>query len=352
MGICFSSGHDSEESKQSEKIDEQLRASAKQASKEVKLLLLGTGESGKSTIAKQMKIIHKDGFTIEERQEFRIHVLCNILHSMKLLVCGVKKLRLDFDNDLSREAAANIMYLPTTHSSWSSATEGDIRVLLSDHGVQTAMQHASQLQLGDSAKYFFERLDVVVRPDYLPNDEDILRARVQTTAIAETEFDFGGLHFRMIDVGGQRTERRKWIHQFQDVTALLFCVSLAEYDQVIAEDGKTNRMDESLVLFSEIVNLPWFHDTPVILFLNKKDIFAEKLPSSPLNKAFPQYTAGDDVKQAMTFIQHMFVARSKNQKKEIYCHFTCATDTTNVEAVFRDVRDIILQQKLQASMMF
>ena len=99
---------------------------------------------------------------------------------------------------------------------------------------------------------FFDRLDSIVQPDYLPTDEDILHVRIRTTAIAETDFDFGGMHFRMIDVGGQRNERRKWIHQFQDVTALLFCVSLAEYDQVLAEDGKTNRMQESLILFKEV----------------------------------------------------------------------------------------------------
>lgn len=40
---------------------------------------------------------------------------------------------------------------------------------------------------------------------------------------------------RMVDVGGQRSERRKWIHCFESVTSIIFLVALSEYDQVLAE---------------------------------------------------------------------------------------------------------------------
>ena len=53
-----------------------------------------------------------------------------------------------------------------------------------------------------------------------------------TTGIVKIEFSFKGLTFHMFDVGGQRSERKKWIHCFDNVTAVLFIVSLSEYDQV------------------------------------------------------------------------------------------------------------------------
>lgn len=73
-------------------------------------------------------------------------------------------------------------------------------------------------------------------PNYLPTDQDILRSRVKTTGITETMFRVGELTYRLFDVGGQRSERKKWIHCFENVTALVFLVSLSEYDQMLYED--------------------------------------------------------------------------------------------------------------------
>jgi len=93
----------------------------------------------------------------------------------------------------------------------------------------------------------------------------------------------------MIDVGGQRGERSKWIHQFEDVTAIIYCVGISEYDQVIREDGKTNRLHESLDVFTSVCQNEWLAGKPIILFLNKKDIFAEKIKRTNLNVCFPDY---------------------------------------------------------------
>lgn len=98
--------------------------------------------------------------------------------------------------------------------------------------------------------------------NYIPSQQDVLRTRVKTTGIVETIFTFKGLKFRMFDVGGQRNERKKWIHCFEGVTAIIFCVSLSGYDLVLAED-------EEMKLFDSICNNKWFIQTSIILFLNK-----------------------------------------------------------------------------------
>lgn len=57
---------------------------------------------------------------------------------------------------------------------------------------------------------------------------------------------------RLFDVGGQRSERKKWIHCFEDVTAIIFCVAMSEYDQVLHEDETTvsiKRVKERPCLF-------------------------------------------------------------------------------------------------------
>jgi guanine nucleotide-binding protein subunit alpha len=72
--------------------------------------------------------------------------------------------------------------------------------------------------------------------DYIPNDQDILRSRFKTTGIVEMTFDLGSYMCLMVDVGGQRSERRKWIHCFENVNCLLFMVAISGYDQCLLED--------------------------------------------------------------------------------------------------------------------
>ncbi|KAM3180529.1 hypothetical protein ACTXT7_016104 [Hymenolepis weldensis] len=230
---------------------------------------------------------------------------------------------------------------------------------------------------------FLEDLDRLGAKDYQPSEQDILRTRVKTTGIVEVHFQFKNMNFKLFDVGGQRSERKKWIHCFEDVTAIIFCVAMSEYDQVLHEDETTNRMQESLKLFDSICNNKWFTDTSIILFLNKKDLFAEKIKRSPLTVCFPEYpdielstkrlydaalstsgfttgslpilkkrqpytaTCKQTYEEAAIYIQASFEAKNKSQNKEIYCHQTCATDTNNIQFVFDAVTDVIIANNLR-----
>jgi guanine nucleotide-binding protein subunit alpha len=136
---------------------------------------------------------------------------------------------------------------------------------------------------------YFDDVDRISLPNFVPNDQDVLRTRVKTSGITETKFLIGDLTYRMVDVGGQRSERKKWIHCFEDVTAIIFMVAISEYDQVLFEDETVNRISESLMLFKSVCEMDWFSKTSIILFMNKTDLFEKKLKSSPLINYFPKY---------------------------------------------------------------
>lgn len=197
--------------------------------------------------------------------------------------------------------------------------KSDILALWKDTGIQKAVQRSSEFHLLDSAPYFLEAGERILVSTYEPNTQDILRSRIATTGIIETEFMIDKLLFRMYDVGGQRGERKKWIHCFENVTAIMFIASLSEYDQVLAEDRCRNRLKESLDLFEGIINLPWFKDAPIILFLNKDDLFRKKIESVDIGIYFPQYTGGTDYSLGLKFIQDEYFARNLNEQKTIYC---------------------------------
>jgi guanine nucleotide-binding protein G(i) subunit alpha len=223
-----------------------------------------------------------------------------------------------------------------------------IRSLWKDKGVLECFSRSREYQLNDSAKYYFDAGDRIAASDYLPNDQDVLRSRVKTTGITETTFIIGDLTYRMFDVGGQRSERKKWIHCFENVTTIIFLVAISEYDQLLMEDDTVNRIQEALTLFDSICNSRWFVKTSIILFLNKIDIFQEKLPVSPMKNYFPDYEGGSEYNAACDYILNRFVSLNQSEFKQIYTHFTCATDTTQIRFVMNAVNDIITQENLRS----
>jgi len=220
------------------------------------------------------------------------------------------------------------------------------KALWRDPGIQHTFTNRSKFQINDSAKYFFERLDQISARDFVPNDMDVLRSRVRTLGIVESAFEIDGNRFRMFDVGGQRNERKKWIHCFENVTAVLFVGVLSEYDQVLYEDATVNRMVETLVLFEDACNSHWFKKTAIILFLNKRDLFEDKITRVPLTvcPVFAGYNGPQNYDAGVIAMEEVFQQRSGGRK--IYSHITCATDTTNVAAVFLAVKDITIRRAL------
>ncbi|XP_063752917.1 guanine nucleotide binding protein (G protein), alpha activating activity polypeptide O, a isoform X2 [Eleginops maclovinus] len=334
----------------SKAIEKNLKEDGVTAAKDVKLLLLGAGESGKSTIVKQMKIIHEDGFSGDDVKQYKPVVYSNTIQSLAAIVRAMDTLGLDY-GDKERKADAKMVCDVVSRMEdtepYSAELLGAMMRLWSDSGIQECFSRAREYQLNDSAQYYLDSLDRIGAADYQPTEQDILRTRVKTTGIVETHFTFKNLHFRLFDVGGQRSERKKWIHCFEDVTAIIFCVALSGYDQVLHEDETTNRMHESLMLFDSICNNKFFIDTSIILFLNKKDLFAEKIKKSALSICFPEYTGPNTYDDAAAYIQAQFESKNRSPNKEIYCHLTCATDTGNIQVVFDAVTDIIIANNLR-----
>ena len=332
----------------SREIDRKIKEDAKHSDKEVKLLLLGAGESGKSTIAKQMKILYKDGYSDKERDAFRQVVFANVVQSMVAIVKAMPLLHIEYASSNRAEDATLVIQTGQMLNDFElSGRIGDaLKRLWNDSGVLESFRHSPKYQLNDSAKYYLDALDRLCHKDYTPSEQDVLRTRVKTTGITETRFNYKNLEFRLIDVGGQRSERKKWIHCFEDVTAIIFCVALSAYDLLLAEDEETNRMHESMRLFDSICNNTWFRSTSMILFLNKTDLFKMKIDKCPLTVCFPDYTGENTFDQAATFIQVQYENLNRHPEKMIYTHFTCATDTTNVQFVFDAVSDVILTKVL------
>uniref|UniRef100_A0A4W4DT30 Uncharacterized protein n=1 Tax=Electrophorus electricus TaxID=8005 RepID=A0A4W4DT30_ELEEL len=314
---------------------------------------LGTPESGKSTLLKQMKIIHNCGFTKEELATFKPAVLDNLLTSMKFVLHGMGKLHISLANKKNKAHARVVLSC--------ECCVGDDQELLpfmacsiyrlwGDAGVRAAASRGHEYQLNDSALYFFENLNRIIGLHYIPTQEDVLRVRVRTSGITETQFSLSHLQYRVYDVGAHQLSQKKWFSHFDDVKAVIFVVALTGYDLNLVQDPSLNCLQESLELFTTICNNTYFKKASLILFMNKTDLFCQKIMHSGrhLRLYHPEFKGPDcDVNAAAQHLTSLFVDRSTASGKTVYPHFTNATHTSAIRQVLSKVMDTVVRQNFE-----
>ncbi|CAK7568507.1 MAG: G-Protein alpha subunit [Sporothrix epigloea] len=351
--MCFGGRSKSDDAgaARSRELDRMIRADEKRLAREVKVLLLGAGESGKSTVLKQMKLIYSQGFSKNEKLERKPVVFNNIIHSFRLIHEAMTELGIEYEEPENEKNIKHILVEFELNANDPLPVDylEPIKELWKDSGVKSAIAKGNEFALHDNLSYFCEDLDRIWAPTYVPNDQDLLRSRLRTTGITESVFSLGQMSYRMFDVGGQRSERKKWIHCFENVNCLLFLVAISGYDQCLVEDKTGNQMNEALMLWESIANSHWFSKSAMILFLNKMDLFKEKLPHSPITEhGFTDYTGPPaDPQQVSRYFMDKFRALNRNPDKEIYGHFTNATDTNLLKITMASVQDMIIQRNLK-----
>ena len=380
----------SEERREQKRVDKEINRQLKEDKKlliyAIKLLLLGSEESGKSTFIKQMKIIYAGGYSTEEKQKFGVTIVHNVISAMQTLVKAMKVLDIPFSNQMSEENAQiiermnlNKIVIPgTDHRSYEGMEMLHVvRELWDDENVRTCFWRQKEFNISESMSYFFANIDRLDCVDYLPTEQDILRCRVPKTGIIDYSFEIKGHPFRMFDVSGQRNQRRKWIHCFEDVNAVLFLAALSDYCESYTDysfeyrgfEIHRNKLAATISLFKKIKASQWFKYSAIILLLNKNDIFEQKLALVPLKDYFPRYKGKEsDPDAARYFIDCLFNnddAKAKPNDNEIestkrrldlgtsclydnnvYSHFTCATNTENISTVFKTVKQLIIWENL------
>ena len=344
----------------SQAIDRELSQFRRESAREFKLLLLGTDEVGKSTFIKQTRIIYGQGYSDRDRDEFKTLIFRDIVRGILIMIEAMQTLKIPYTNEACMSHIAQLQDMDS--ESIMDITEQQFEatsILWADEGMKKCFEMRSKFHISDSAKHYFDSLDRIRAEGYIPSMDDVLRMWVPTTGIVEYNFQMREeVVFRMVDVGRQRSERRKWIHCFEGFTAIVFLTAISEYDEVLAEDISQNRMRKDLALFNLVMSYPRLKDSAIFLFLNKTDLFMEKIVKSPLSTHFPEYrefqyrgepAKDHDADAAKVFIKSLFLSvNPEPDHRCIFYLFTNATDTNNVKWVFEYVRDKLLEQRLDS----
>eukprot|EP01126_Amoeba_proteus_P031739 TRINITY_DN3107_c0_g1_i22.p1 TRINITY_DN3107_c0_g1~~TRINITY_DN3107_c0_g1_i22.p1 ORF type:complete len:357 (+),score=57.80 TRINITY_DN3107_c0_g1_i22:82-1152(+) len=349
--MCFKAKKTKEEVEQEAKnqeIEKLLKQDRAIEEKNIKILILGTGDSGKTTFTKQLTCLHGTlsketlesySFILKDLALRGAQTLINCAEETGILPADLgEPARRIMDSQVLTPAVAKDIIMVTVHEEMQKLLE--------------AKGEGLQMQGGVSGvKYYWKNAERYAEDSFVPNNEDYFKARIKTTGIVESTFTVNNTNFTIVDVGGQRSERKKWLHCFGSVDAIIFLAAINEYDMVLEEDETENRLVESIKLWRALTNAPFFKGIPFILFLNKSDLFEQKLPKVPLAEIFADYptfhessaVAGlSDYEKGWKFIKEQYAKYFAGTS--FYAHTTCAIDTESCRKVFKSVQDQMFRE--------
>eukprot|EP01083_Nonionella_stella_P143860 447971_1 len=349
-------------------IEKHMKLASKEDKRTIRVLLLGPGSSGKTTFLKQIKKIHDHDVIgeLNERKSMAPFVRVAVIDYMKILCTQSLELSVKHHEDTlvakRNEYIRQDMIALQYPYELTEDIARNITTLWADEGIQNTLTKRQYYQIDDNAPYFFERIDAVRMTSYVPSFEDYLRFRKRSTGFYQTKIklnvrNLGFYTFAFTDVGGQRSERRKWMHCVsEDVDAVLYVIALSDYDMTMFEDHRKNRLVDSIELFENImIKGDFFGNKSVLLFFNKYDLFVEKIKKVPITVAFDDFPTGEmdphDADDVVRFVASkfltVFTGAGVNLRSPLHIRRTTALKTDNIDKMFGDVQFDLVEEKLR-----
>ncbi|KAK4303568.1 hypothetical protein Pmani_024426 [Petrolisthes manimaculis] len=326
---------------------------------EAQVLVLGAADTGKSTFMKQMRYVFGDRYPAFERRRYQPYIRRNLLESLHKMVRFADAQGVRMSTSEAQDAAEKFRDLSTLEKYFevdepldnndASILEGATKTLWQDPGLQEVYSRGNEYHLMTNADHFIHNAATILRDDYCPTVEDILRMRYPTRSSVMSTYNLGEMTMTLQDMGGERPERKEWVKLILHPTAILFLASLSEYDQCVeeAKDEGKNRVKESLEIFEDVLGYPTFENIPIILLLNKSDVFRKKIRVHPLVDYFPQYqgAVGDEM-AGREFLSGLYEKLAIRYHRLFVVRFTEATDTENFRAIFAFIKNNVCRNMM------
>lgn len=319
----------------SRRIETQQQRDASKEEAFTKVLILGTGNSGKTTFLKQMDLMYGDVLKNADNRQQYIGILRDNLRS-------IAKIYDPTIRDRKHSFNANRPPSPGVFNA------------LCAHERDTREGHTVKDAFPTNTDYLIRHFRRILAPDFVPTIDDVLHARKATVGIQTTLVSVNDSQIKFIDVGGQASERRKWVHMFDSVTAVVYIISLVDYAERGPDTRRSNNLSESLDVLRTAMDFQCFKHTPFIIFLNKSDLLQETLRKKPIIGVFPKAPRSNRPKEVEDFFFHKLVRLHKSSKNdaEFSVYVTTATDSDNARRTWATCRHIILCHVLASRGMF
>ncbi|KAJ8325973.1 hypothetical protein BDV3_003830 [Batrachochytrium dendrobatidis] len=331
----------------SDEIDRMLvaeRKAKRQAAEAPTMLILGSGDSGKTTFIKTLHICLGGGLTAQQKLQYHHQMLDNIVDSIKALLLA----SIALGYKVEPVQAKQIMLAFHRHGALGLSQQhiDYINQLWRHKGVQSCWKQSFKFKIQDTCDYFLDNIQTKAQFGYKITNQDALHVRHATTTISECVFEQNGITMRFIDVAGQRRFRKNWAAHFDNVDSTLFITSVSSYDQALEEDKTVNRMSDSIQLFSELASNIYLKNKALIVFLNKTDLLKKKLRYTKLQEYFPGYHGGNDPISVIDYFKKELGTKVRTRKDRVYMHATCCTSETAISFLVATTTDVLIKSRL------
>lgn len=323
-------------------IDSELKTDELYDKINYKLLILGTGESGKSTVVKQLMFLANKKLNQRQIDTYVKGLRFNVIESMYLYLSKIKDLNLIVPLNLELDIETVTQKYSKFDTNSDSTFGAVIKRLYESDLFSSIKSEKHQFWNLETSDFYFKNASRIFGDGYLPTDEDIILCRKKTLGISLIKIKCDPLCWTIVDIGGQKSERRKWITQFDNVAVIIYIVNLVDFNG-IAYDTEMNKMSETLEVFQETLRNPCFEKTPLYLIFNKKDLFDNLInnDSGNFKKSFPRYSGKMEFEQCFEYLLSQFQDRIPYKK---FKHLIItATIRQDVKEMFKIVQADMLK---------
>ncbi|KAF2734262.1 G-alpha-domain-containing protein [Polyplosphaeria fusca] len=278
----------------SEAIDRRLEEDATSLRRETKLVLMGMTNSGKELIMRQIKVLYAEGYPREERMTYQFAVRSTIRILLHSIIDLLRDTGVHLPPDLNQDFAILLHEVETTDiNRVTPAAVLAVENIWRSTPFQSLYVQNFEIDFPQYAPYFAHELQRISDADYIPSESDIIRLNQSMGGIKELRFTWDEVDVHLFNISGYIPDqfRKRWFHQLEGATALIYTVDVSTYDRPFYGQPSESQLLEDFATFESWANSPKFSGSSIILLLNNFSRFREKLQHLPLQTFFPDYVA-------------------------------------------------------------
>jgi GTPase SAR1 family protein len=310
-----------------------------------RIVLLGTSESGKSTLCKQY-LSHIKNNSEKYLRSFVPDIHENLRVGTAVCLAELEKQGKILENYFTKENITefnvfNKAFDPVTRKGYSKEFHQVIIRIWRDKNIQQVfLDTRHKLHLPDGYEHLLNFKNIERYKEFggfVPTVEDVVYCHSRTLGLTEMPFEFDKNKFVMVDTGGVRSERKKWHRTYEQCSLMVYVVSLSDYDATLSEDFDVNRMRDALELYEKTINTYPFNHQKSVLIFNKSDLLERDLNHKSIAEVFPNYKEMNTSQEVISFIKNEFLKLVKGDPNRILTKICRADKMESVVPLFDEI---------------